>query len=626
MTKINILYPPNNYVLYGTTLNFRYEIDSLKTKDDVKSLILILDDNEIEIVYSLKKYSFENLSNGKHKLTGYFTNSKNKKITGTDFEINFNVVTNKFTPPNINWYLIKEKLPLFIQEDYKTFSRFIEAYYEWLQKSNNPLYSLYNSEFFSDIDSTPEIFLDSFRTQYLNDFPISILDDKEINLRNIIKNIRQFYSTKGTDKSFKFLFRLLYKTYVELYYPRKELLVASGNLWVERKTLRVRGINWENANFAKKSTIYQKNGSTVTSTARIIDVKCLKVNEEEIFEFEVDNINGLFSLNTSEEDLSNFNDTGKVGESAFIDLIIDSEIKTIQVFLINGINEITITTTGLYPGTFIVVEPKENYTGNSFSAIVKASNEYGIPTEITILNHGYDYRGTSNGFRFYKKEQNLLTEIYGSIKIEKLITESGYYDTVKSSPSSGGVLRDNRKYQETSYVLKSSLNPIVYIDTVKKLVHPAGIGVFSETLLKNNIKMPISEKFEIINLVSPLIGNYLPYTFNSLKNLRNDVFPNADPAAFPGGLTDLYPNGFDPVVQIPDENTATTPHEPRPFQQIKQNVNSINFTYLPQVSDITNSNKYWVVYPNPNTVSNAINNDVPIKDLKIQNFVNFSRD
>lgn len=626
MTKVKILYPPQNHILYGTELNFRYELTSLKSKDEVKTLVLILNGQEIQIPFDTKKYTFNNLTNGSYILTGYLLNNKNVKIQNTDFELNFNVVSEKFTPNNLNWYIIKEKLPLFIREDYKVFSRFVEAYYEWLQKSNNPLYSLFNSEYFSDVDTTPEIFLESFRTQYLNDFPINILDKKEVNIRNVIKNIKQFYSAKGTEKSFKFLFRLLYNAYVELYFPRKELLVASGNLWIERKIIRVRGIDWQTANLAKKSTIYQKNGSTITSTARIIDIKCIKVNEEDIFEFEVDNINGTFSLKTTDQNLSDFNNNSVLGETAYIDILNNSELSTVEVYLINGISKINITNRGLYPGTFLVVQPKTGYTGNSFFAIVKTSDEYGIPTEITILNHGYDYRGNSSGFKIYKKEINTLTEITGGITIEKLIIESGYYDTIKSSPSSGGVLRDNRKYQESSYVLKSSINPEIYMDIIKKLVHPAGIGVFPEVLIKNNLNMPLKESFLITNQVSPLIGNYLPYTFNTIKNLRDDIFPNGDPTLYPSGLSDLYPNGFDPVVSLPDENSASVPHSPRPFQQIKENVDDIRFTYLPTVSDINNANNYWVVYPNPNTVSNAINNDVPIKNLKILNFVNFSRD
>jgi hypothetical protein len=250
MTEIKILFPPENHILYGNSLNFRYDIKNT-TKDNAKTLVIVLDGTEysIDIGQYKTKYTFTELKTGNHSLTGYLKTSTGKTIPNTDFTINFKAVTEKFTPPNLNWISIKEKLPLFIREDYKTFTKFVEVYYEWLQTSNNPVYSIFNSETFSDIEKTPEIFLESFRTQYLNDFPTNVLEiNDQLNIRKVIKNIRQFYSSKGTEKSFKFLFRLLYNAYVEIYYPRKDLLVASGDLWIEKKSIRIRGINWNQAN------------------------------------------------------------------------------------------------------------------------------------------------------------------------------------------------------------------------------------------------------------------------------------------------------------------------------------------------------------------------------------------
>jgi hypothetical protein len=626
MTEIKILFPPENHILYGDSLNFRYDIKNT-TKDNAKTLVIVLDGTEysIDIGQYKTKYTFTELKTGNHSLTGYLKTSTGKTIPNTDFTINFKAVTEKFTPPNLNWISIKEKLPLFIREDYKTFTKFVEVYYEWLQTSNNPVYSIFNSETFSDIEKTPEIFLESFRTQYLNDFPTNVLEiNDQLNIRKVIKNIRQFYSSKGTEKSFKFLFRLLYNAYVEIYYPRKDLLVASGDLWIEKKSIRIRGINWNQANKIKKSVIYQRDAeSNIISSARILSVNSFKIDTEEIFELTIDNIVGKFDLYTPEQSLVDYTE-GYIGEKVYVDVLDNGEVIPHEVYMINGITSINVTTTGLTIGQYLTVLPNSPSTGKGFSAVVKTVDERGIPTSISIINHGYDYRGKENTFIIYRKESdNTLTALSGTITIAKLMYETGYYETIASAPSSTGVIRDNRKYQEMSYVIKSIYagRPEVYLDAVKKLIHPAGVAVFHDTLHKRNTSIPPQNLSLVNRYTKPYIGNYLPYTFNTTKNLREDSYPNGNPVIYYNGLTDLYPNGVDFGSPLPNETTATLEHLPRPQQQIANSVKYTQFTFIPPVSDSGFVNEYWVVYPHPNTSLNVLNKNVPIKDLFIKDFI-----
>lgn len=53
------------------------------------------------------------------------------------------------------------------------------------------------------------------------------------------------------------------------------------------------------------------------------------------------------------------------------------------------------------------------------------------------------------------------------------------------------VLQDNRKYQVFSYVIKTSESITKWGDLFKKLVHPAGYGLFSEVAIETKIKTPI---------------------------------------------------------------------------------------------------------------------------------------
>lgn len=627
MSTISITYPYENCVLYGDTLNLKYKLN-LVSADNAKFMVLSLNGYEtiIDLKQYTKTYQLVGLNSGDNNISGYITTQSGKKISQSDFNINFKTVTEKFVPPNLNWISIRNNLPDFIKEDYKTFTKFVEAYYEWLQTSNNPLYSVFNSETFPDVDRTPEIFLEKFRTQYLNDFPLSILENKEVNIRNVIKNIKQFYQSKGTEKSFKFLFRLLFNTYIELYYPKKDLLIASGDLWVENTIIRIRGITWNEANKLKKSIIYQKKYNDdlkkyeIISSARIVDIDSYRIGKEEIFELTVDNIVGEFDIYSPEQSLTDYLQ-GYIGESVYVDVIDGKTVTPFQVYLINGISEITVSNPGLKSGEYIEVHPVSPSMGSLFSAVVRNVDSNGYPTEFVILNHGYDYRGAETNFKIYRKNpDNSLDELFGSIKIKKLFKESGYYRTKKSFPSSDGKIRDNRKYQESSYVIRSTFKPEEYMDVIKKLVHPAGVGVFHDFLVYNTDDALINSSSIVNKYVRPYIGNYLPYTLLTFKNLRDDVYVYGLSNLYPDGLKDLYPSGFDSQQIQPDQITATTSHLPEYSNIIKDKVKYTKFTYLPLVSDITKINEYWVVFPHPNTTKGILNTDKRLMDLTIREF------
>ena len=146
MVKVELIFPIENYTLYGEDLKLRYKLVNNLKKYNVHQIVFSLDGGEIIKDTGLSgSYTFSSLANGEHTILGYLTDINNKKIEQSNFSITFNVLFKEHTPENVTWQLSKSKLPEFIQEDFKTFSRFIEAYYEWLHKSNNPVYTTNSS-------------------------------------------------------------------------------------------------------------------------------------------------------------------------------------------------------------------------------------------------------------------------------------------------------------------------------------------------------------------------------------------------------------------------------------------------------------------------------------------------
>ena len=55
-----------------------------------------------------------------------------------------------------------------------------------------------------------------------------------------------FYQSVGTEDAFRMLFRLLFNEDIELYYPSKDLLIASGGDYIKQARIRVNSVDYLN--------------------------------------------------------------------------------------------------------------------------------------------------------------------------------------------------------------------------------------------------------------------------------------------------------------------------------------------------------------------------------------------
>ena len=119
--------------------------------------------------------------------------------------------------------IVASQFPEFVREDYDKFIRFIEAYYEYLDtQSNVDAYQI------RDIDSTLDSFIKYFKNELAVNVPYSV-----INERFLLTHIKEQYLAKGSESSFKLLFRLLFDKEVEVEYPSKQMLRASDGRWTQ---------------------------------------------------------------------------------------------------------------------------------------------------------------------------------------------------------------------------------------------------------------------------------------------------------------------------------------------------------------------------------------------------------
>ena len=136
--------------------------------------------------------------------------------------------------------LVNRQVPEFIREENPVFITFLEAYYEYLEtKQGTQLNDLTKRakeiRNLSDVDDSIEEFEESFFNMYASLVPRDVAADKAL----LIKNVLPLYLSKGSENSFKLLFRLLFGNEVTVTYPKSEVLRASDGKWLLEKYVKV---------------------------------------------------------------------------------------------------------------------------------------------------------------------------------------------------------------------------------------------------------------------------------------------------------------------------------------------------------------------------------------------------
>ena len=133
--------------------------------------------------------------------------------------------------------LVASQVPFFVRNDHENFIAFVEAYYEFLEQQTGVVNVSKNLLDQSDVDLT-DIFVEKFYDNFLPFIPKDTAVDKTL----IIKHIKNFYRSRGTEKSIRFLMRILFDEDVEFYYPQKDVLKVSDGKWFQEKSVKITNI------------------------------------------------------------------------------------------------------------------------------------------------------------------------------------------------------------------------------------------------------------------------------------------------------------------------------------------------------------------------------------------------
>ena len=298
--------------------------------------------------------------------------------------------------------LVNQQVPEYVREEYPTFIAFLEAYYEFLEtkqgtEKNDLITQAKKLKNISDVDDSIEEFEQSFYNTYGSLIPLDVQSDKAL----LFKHLLPLYKIKGSESSFKLLFRLVFGQDIDIILPRNNVLKVSNSNWVVDNKLRIN---------TDVYTQYVGDGSTkefiLAQVASASDITVYINDVEQIGSFFVKREYRRIIFNTAPTNNSvikvvydNFNEklfqnrkvTGLTsGASAIIEL---SNRRIISDVLNLGLPIELLINPGSLEGDFLngefVTIPIIDADGILLD--VRAST-FSIVKQINIINAGYNYK------------------------------------------------------------------------------------------------------------------------------------------------------------------------------------------------------------------------------------------
>jgi hypothetical protein len=410
-----------------------------------------------------------------------------------------------YSKPNQLSSLVSGRLPEFVRVDHPTLVAFLSAYYEWLQRTERggQIVSPMVLQDVTDIDQSIGDFITHFKKEYLHDFPEQLATTSTgtpLDVKKLIKNIKSFYRAKGTEKSYEFLFRILFDVGVEFYYPKRDILRTSDGKWFQKTSLLISNTIGNDIFNSIGNLVYQRdsNGKIIAS-AKVLDVSVYQQGQYEIAELTISGKNGTFL-------------SGIIGLEFRSGENIYREQKVYNV-----LGSITVNNggSGYSVGDEVLITSAPGDSGQGAKGSVSSVTSSGSIRKIKIDNFGINYESTPSVKVFSLGGSGFS----GTANISTVCSADGYYLNFDGRISTNKVLQDNHYYQEYSYVLKAEIVLDQYKETIRRLIHPAGTAMFGQVLIKRCSRGDLKNATTLIRYEVPLIGHYLPYTFNTHDNL-----------------------------------------------------------------------------------------------------------
>jgi hypothetical protein len=451
--------------------------------------------------------------------------------------------------------VVSRQIPEFIREDYPTFVAFVEAYYEYLQAQGVDLSSA------RDIDQTLDKFVIEFKKEIAHNLPTITGNE-----RFLLTHIKDQYLSKGSEASYKLLFRLLFGKKVELTYPGTQMLRVSDGRWNQEISV------FAKVEFGDPADIVGKLVDIQTSTRLIrvlVDRKEDLVGEVDrivalggnIYEFFLDKkffgilkpTDKIKYKDTFQATILPATQTPKItqpGKNFRIGQVFEVKsgtgtgalLKVTAVDDNNGIKYAEFIKFGIgYTANFAVnLLAANTVNATQFSLAGASTSRSGNDLSIGDRTVGFDEQGYVNLGDYvnydyldgtyagsiirefslsYRNAQTASDEpAIIEVNLGALVKYPGYFTSNAGFLDDSIFIQDSKYYQAFAYVIRIDERLASYKSAVKTMLHPSGMALFGEYNITNNVDLSIT----LQSLVKSL-GIGLEDNFTALDSLGLSV-------------------------------------------------------------------------------------------------------
>lgn len=342
------------------------------------------------------------------------------------FDTTINVLSTKGWPDTYGLLKINDEIITYLSKTETTFENCIRGFsgVDSLESLDNPEFLQFSSTSASEHISETVVnnLSNLFLTKFFEKFKFEFLPGFEsrdfyenISIENIAYRIKDLYSSKGTDQSYKLLFKILYGSDIEIIKPQQYTLSPSSNSYFITKNILVEKISGGNPIGIKGNFLFQSVSGIGTVSASIFNIEYRPVGSKEFYEISLDST----SLT------GNFQVSGKT--------------RILEDVSINGDTILVDSTVGFANSGTILVKPENSdfieidYTGkniNQFTGVTNITKPLDFGLDLIEEKFAYSYIGVGNTSKVEFRVVNVIDNIdfskTSNLRVGDTIALSGF--------------------------------------------------------------------------------------------------------------------------------------------------------------------------------------------------------
>ena len=457
---------------------------------------------------------------------------------------------------NITSALINTQVPEFVRNEHQTFVQFLEYYYKFLEQDGKQTYVAKNLLNFLDIDGINRdvkgdlilgddhtsreegdyhSFLQKMYDNFINYIPDTVLADRVL----ILKHAKDFYRSRGSEKSVRFLVRALLNKEVSFYYPKQDVLRASDGKWYIEKSLKVKDVavnNVSNSVAVSQFANHLIKGTSSGATATVESVDIYFDKGQIVYELK---LSGLYKEFENSEEIFTF--YTEEGNDRYLSANLFSGVITAVTIITGGSgytegSTIPITSNGT--GASIVISKVSkgiiqgigvSFGGAGFrandSVVISAPGGSGASANVSNVNY--------NGFYHPNSYNVMWTTI--NLEANTAINNTKYSNLVSSITDPANAWVTN----SMSFFAYSNCGPAVscfVINTGNNYVAPISLSISANSLIS---KLGILGRMSIVNGGTGYAANDKIDFINPIGSYGTGAFANVVSVNASGSITEV---------------------------------------------------------------------------------------